>query len=228
MPYFCRAKSPRSLYNFHFQQHSFLLLPEKAIYWPARQCLIVADIHLGKVAHFRKAGLAVPQASAQADFTILQDVLQKYQPKHLLILGDLFHSHHNLAWEQFALFRRQYAACHFQLVEGNHDILKPEQYIALDIELLGPEFTFENLVFTHYPMKKPGPGLLNLCGHIHPGVRLSGKARQSMSFPCYYVQNNQMILPSFGQLTGLKILPAVKGATAYVILGSQISEVTFP
>jgi len=40
------------------------------------------------------------------------------------------------------------------------------------------------------------------CGHIHPGVNLSGRARQSITLPCFAFGKRQAILPSFGRFTG--------------------------
>jgi metallophosphoesterase superfamily enzyme len=38
----------------------FVLLPEKAAFWPAMKTLFVADFHLGKAASFRRAGIPLP------------------------------------------------------------------------------------------------------------------------------------------------------------------------
>ena len=40
------------------------------------------------------------------------------------------------------------------------------------------------------------------CGHIHPGVSLSGRARQHITLPCFAFGDKQVILPSFGKFTG--------------------------
>lgn len=37
-----------------------LMLPERALYWREQRVLFVADLHLGKDATFRQAGLPVP------------------------------------------------------------------------------------------------------------------------------------------------------------------------
>ena len=36
------------------------LLPERAVWWPAAGLLLVADVHLGKAATFRRLGQPVP------------------------------------------------------------------------------------------------------------------------------------------------------------------------
>ena len=41
--------------------HNFVLHPTGAIFWEEKKTLFLADIHLGKVAHFRKNGIAVPR-----------------------------------------------------------------------------------------------------------------------------------------------------------------------
>jgi len=41
------------------------LLPEKAIFLREEQVLIVADLHFGKINHFRQAGLPVPKSANQ-------------------------------------------------------------------------------------------------------------------------------------------------------------------
>jgi len=40
------------------------------------------------------------------------------------------------------------------------------------------------------------------CGHIHPGISLTGRARQHITLPCFAFGNKQCILPSFGKFTG--------------------------
>ncbi len=45
--------------DFNFLDQDLILLPQKAIYWKQQKALIAADVDLGKVGHFRKAGIAV-------------------------------------------------------------------------------------------------------------------------------------------------------------------------
>ena len=52
-----------SALNVHVAGEDLLLLPEKAVYWPAEQMLIVADIHFGKAASFRALGVPVPRGT---------------------------------------------------------------------------------------------------------------------------------------------------------------------
>ena len=84
--------------SFQLLNQDLLLLPQRAVYWQQQQMLIAADVHLGKVGHFRKAGIAVPSEMEQGDLGVLSDLVYEHQPQKLLFLGDLFHSDINADW----------------------------------------------------------------------------------------------------------------------------------
>jgi metallophosphoesterase superfamily enzyme len=54
--------------------------------------LIVSDLHFGKTGHFRKSGIAVPQSVYKKDLQRLFHQVQYFQPRKLIVVGDLFHS----------------------------------------------------------------------------------------------------------------------------------------
>lgn len=180
------------------------LLPQKAIYWQQERSLIVADVHLGKVGHFRKAGIAVPRDMEQNDLAVLSDLIHELHPDQIIFLGDLFHSDMNNDWEWFALWRRHFSKLKIVLIKGNHDIINDRHYLELDVELhqqlqIGP------FLMRHHPLNADGLEQTEayvFCGHIHPGVSLTGRARQHITLPCFAFGPRQVILPSFGRFTG--------------------------
>jgi uncharacterized protein len=196
------------------------LLAEKAIFWHNQQTLLVSDLHLGKAGHFRGAGLAVPQTDSH-DLAILTTLLQVWQPRRLLFLGDLFHSKQNLEWQQFANWRKQYPDLQVVLVKGNHDILPLVLYKEaniLVIEMLA-EYPF---VFTHIPLAAPPPNLYNLCGHLHPAVQITGKGKQKLTLPCFFFGKEVGFLPAFGSFTGLAKLQVAETDEAYLLVGKDV------
>ena len=58
----------------------------------------------------------------------------------------------------------------------------------------------------HVPVSPPTG--YALCGHIHPGVRLSGSGGQSERLPCFVLGRRRAILPAFGGFTGLALVSA--------------------
>ena len=109
------------------------LLSEKAIIWKSRSILLVADLHLGKVTHFRKAGIGIPQLAETDTLERLAQLLLDYPVKEVWILGDLFHSSYNRAWDKFKTFVGQLKDIKFVLVKGNHDILNEKEYAELNL-----------------------------------------------------------------------------------------------
>lgn len=181
-----------------------ILLPQKAIYWQQEKALIAADVHLGKVGHFRKAGIAVPRDMEQDDLAVLSDLVHEHRPEKIIFLGDLFHSDMNNDWDWFALWRRHFPKLQIILIKGNHDIINDRHYINLDVALhmqllIGP------FLMRHHPLDQESlekaEGYV-FCGHIHPGVSLSGRARQHITLPCFAFADKQVVLPSFGKFTG--------------------------
>src|SRR5436190_20499208 len=72
-----------------FAGQSLRLLPDHAVYWPARNTLLVADLHLGKDAAFRTAGVPVPAGSTAKDLSRLSSLIGLSGAQRLVILGDL-------------------------------------------------------------------------------------------------------------------------------------------
>src|SRR5207253_10548069 len=87
---------------FTLKDQTLKLLPEKAIFWQEEKLLFMADVHLGKVNHFRKSGIAVPTKLVHDEIDRLSRLIDSYEPDSLCVLGDLFHSHRNKEWEIFA------------------------------------------------------------------------------------------------------------------------------
>jgi DNA ligase-associated metallophosphoesterase len=196
------------------------LLPEKALYSPFHKTLLAADIHLGKVGHFRQAGIALPGGLAEADLITLDKLLNEFETQHIIILGDLFHSGINYDINLFTTWREKHKSLNINLVKGNHDILSDEIYNYFDIILHKKYFLWNKILLTHQPL---GNGLeLNgcdyvLCGHVHPAVRLIGKGKQSIKLPCFFFGEKQGILPAFGAFTGKWIIRPRASERVYAI-----------
>ncbi|GAC1310973.1 MAG: ligase-associated DNA damage response endonuclease PdeM [Mucilaginibacter sp.] len=189
---------------FKLLNQDLLLLPQKAIYWQQEKALIAADVHLGKVGHFRKAGIAVPRDMEQSELAALSDLIDEHKPEKIIFLGDFFHSDMNSDWDWFILWRSQFPKLEVILVRGNHDIIDDSYYHQLNISLHDRLFVGPFLML-HHPLsveEQQTAAGYSFCGHIHPGVRLVGKGRQQITLPCFAFGEKQAILPSFGKFTG--------------------------
>ncbi len=193
---------------------------ERVLFWKKEKMLIVSDLHLGKAGHFRKHGIPVPTEVHLHDLQRLAGLLKTYQPDRLLLLGDLFHSDFNEEWMDLLQFRKHHFSVDFLLVQGNHDVLRRELYQTSGIRV-EPEWLQDPFHFTHDATDSK---LYNISGHVHPGVRLLGYARQGLSLPCFFFKPNGGILPAFGNFTGTYKIRPTKGSRVFAVSDDQVIE----
>lgn len=193
---------------------------------PTQKTLIVADLHFGKVNHFRRAGLPVPLKANHRNAERLIELIQRHEPVTAYFLGDLFHSTYNDDWEVIGQIVRHFPACRFELIRGNHDILSEQQYRRHGIEVR-ESHRIGKLLLTHEPVDNPVDGI-NLSGHLHPAARLVGKGRQSILLPCFWHSRHRFILPAFGSFTGLAPIYPAEGDAVYLVTADKIVEMRSP
>ena len=203
------------------------LLPEKAVLLPQHGAVLIADPHFGKAAHFRKAGIPIPEKVHVQDFLKIQKLIQDHAPKEVYFLGDLFHSDWNTSWTDLEEFAGYFPGCRFHLVKGNHDILPEKLYHRGVWEIHSNPIIIGNFLLSHEPAEKIPAKLFNLCGHIHPGIALYGTARQRMVLPCFFQKNSQLILPAFGRFTGVVSMASGPNDRAFAVAGKKVVEVKF-
>ncbi|APQ18150.1 ligase-associated DNA damage response endonuclease PdeM [Maribacter hydrothermalis] len=201
---------------------SFTMHPHGVLFWQEKSILLISDVHLGKVSHFRKFGAAVPQKAVQKNFDLLDEVIAYFKPEVIVFMGDLFHSSLNKEWKIFEKWTSNITS-KIILVVGNHDIISPVKYKELGIEVV-PEIQLDSFLLTHHPEEKKG--FFNICGHIHPAVRLKGIGKQSMRLRCFYKTDGQLLLPAFGEFTGSHTISPVKNCQIFALLDNTVFPIT--
>jgi DNA ligase-associated metallophosphoesterase len=200
------------------------LSAERALYWEEQRALVLSDLHLGKSGHFRKAGIAVPQAVLKEDMQRLMTLLHHFRPEQLIVVGDFFHSHANRELDLFKRWRHDVAGLPIKLVRGNHDILKQEWYQEAAIDVIEPDLLLGPFLFTHDRcVNSEAP--YTFCGHIHPGIVIHGLGRQSLRFPCFYFTPQYCILPAFGKFTGLAAVQPARSDTVFAIVEQTLMRI---
>ena len=182
--------------SINFAGEQLTLNQYRSIFWDKEKSLILSDLHLGKTAHFRKNGIALPNGVIEKDLENLQKVIEHYKPEQIIIVGDLFHAELNSEIEIFRKWFEDFNTIKWLLVKGNHDRFS-EEFGIEETEI----YETENLIFSHESLDSLQKTQIG--GHIHPGVSLMAQNRQKLKFPCFLVSENQIILPAFSQFTGL-------------------------
>ena len=204
-----------------------ILDKSRAIYWEAKKMLVISDLHLGKSAHFRQHGIQVPSTVGATDLQRLTALVKKYTTDILLIAGDMFHHKMNSDIIDFENWRNAFSAMKVVLIKGNHDLLNTADYHRLNIELHEKELLCHPFRFIH-DQPKEFDEYYNITGHIHPGVTIYGKARQSLKFPCFYFGKTCAILPAFSLFTGLSKIKHEEDDRFYAITPKEVLQIHLP
>ena len=180
-----------------------LLLAAKALYWPQRQLLCVADAHFGKAAAYRALGQPVPHGTTADNLARLDALLAVYPCRQLVFLGDFLHARASRTAATLALlhaWRRRHSDLLCTLVRGNHDLRAGDPPTSLDMETVDEPLLIGPLALRHIPAAHAGHHVI--AGHEHPVFHLTGKGRQQVRLPCFHTTAQMTVLPSFGDFTG--------------------------
>lgn len=183
--------------------HAFLLLADKALYWPQHKTLLIADIHFGKAAAYRALGQPVPQGTTSYNLQRINALLNLYSIEKIIFLGDFLHapkSHAPSTLSALRAWRHQHASVQCLLIRGNHDLRAGDPPPDLNITVVTEPYLMEGFALQHIP--KPHATHHVIAGHVHPTYRLLGLGRQRLVLPCFYHERDLTILPSFGDFTG--------------------------
>jgi uncharacterized protein len=208
------------------QDETLVLHHKGAMYWPSRQQLFVSDLHLGKAAHFRKAGIPLREGHDARTMARLEVLMEFFRPAEVVFLGDLFHSDHNLAWDVFAQWcGKQTARLHLLL--GNHDVLAPLAYRSAGLVLHRGMLADGPFVFMHeVPPHHGSEGGYAVGGHVHPGIRLALRGGQGARLPCFLLGLHRMLLPAFGENTGCHYLKPQSQERVFACLREGLMDVS--
>ena len=189
-----------------------VLLPGRAAFLPKTSTVVCSDIHLGKAATFRHAGITIPEGSAQHDLQRLTGIVQTCRARRLLITGDLFHARSGCTQQvldEFSVFCEQVSLSHnteVVLVLGNHEQSLGNNFRPHEIgikrcekEIIEPPFRFIHDHQSHFDAQ---PDYFTIAGHVHPTVTIKGTSGDQLTCRCFATTGTTLLLPAFGSFTG--------------------------
>lgn len=224
-PNTARSRAPTRAFETSLCDERVTLLAERALYWPREHSLFVADVHLGKAAAFRAAGIPLPRGATATDLARLSRLIADTRAKRLIVLGDFLHARSGRVQalaDTFRAWRDTHATLDVLLVRGNHDARAGDPPPEWDVSCVNEPHALPPFLACHR-VESPQTGYA-LCGHVHPGVRVYGMGEQSARLPCFVLGARRAILPAFGRFTGLADITPSPGDRVVAIGG----EFLFP
>ncbi|WCT78939.1 ligase-associated DNA damage response endonuclease PdeM [Novosphingobium humi] len=183
---------------FSFADHEWLISNSRAVYWPAQQALLVADLHLEKASWFAQTGQMLPPYDSRETLERLSAAAAMTGARRVLCLGDNFHDDDGPARmepEAARLLGDLTRRLEVVWIVGNHDAGMTRAMAGDVVE----DLMLDGIALRHEA--EPGETGPEISGHYHPKLRLRVRGRM-ISRPCALRSENRLILPAFGALTG--------------------------
>ncbi|MEL6858901.1 MAG: ligase-associated DNA damage response endonuclease PdeM [Pseudomonadota bacterium] len=182
--------------HLHVRGELLTPLPQGALWWAAEQTLVVSDLHLEKGSSFAARGQMLPPYDTSATLHCVEALVETYQPKRVISLGDSFHdrkAEHRMDDQDAERVRALTAKTDWVWVEGNHDPDPPEHLGGRPCKVL----RVRDLVFRHEPTGESG----EVAGHLHPCAKIVSRVR-SLRRRCFATDGERLIMPAMGAFTG--------------------------
>lgn len=205
---------------------AIVLLPERAAYWPSRRTLLVADAHIGKAATFRAGSIPVPRGTTKEGLDRLDAAVTRSGATRVVFLGDLLHAREGRDPDTLGLlarWRQSRVELELVLVRGNHDRGAGDPPGDTGIRCVDAPMIEGPFALAHYP--RPVDAGYVIGGHLHPAAILRGAARQRERLACFWIGAKAMVLPAFGDFTGLADVIPEEGDEVHVIADGRVHYV---
>lgn len=199
---------------------------DRTLFRPGRSTLYVADVHLGKAATFRAAGIPAPEATTRADLDRLATALAESAARRLVVLGDLLHAAAGVVdpmRSTVAAWRRDRPELEVSLVVGNHDSRAgavPSEWRFAEV---GPRLDDAGILCVHDPVAGTAP---YLAGHLHPAVAVGDRDGFRRRMPAFILGGGSLLLPAFTAFAGGATTRLAEGERAFAADGRAVLEVT--
>jgi DNA ligase-associated metallophosphoesterase len=207
---------------------TFIALPQKAFFWVEEFTLLLSDIHFGKTATFRAAGIAIPEGSTTDDLKRLSDAVELTNAKKIIFLGDLIHHRTGktrLITEQLKNWIEERPNREFVLITGNHDKSSDGISEIPQIKVVDELIIRNKFLLRHHPESQKG--FFVICGHLHPAVRLRGTGHDSLRLACTHFSKNMAVLQAFGSFTGTSIIRPEPGDTVFMAHDGEVFSIKY-
>ncbi|MEO5717497.1 MAG: metallophosphoesterase [Chthoniobacterales bacterium] len=178
---------------------NLLLDGRLALFHETESWLAVADLHFGYELSQRAAGRLMPLWGMTSIEDRLVELIEEYQPRRLIIVGDLVHDRASTvaASELLARLRER---CDVIALAGNHD-----RHAGRTIEF-SPRWETPDFVFHHGHCEPEETGRICIIGHHHPAASITDGAGLRLKFPAFVQEETgtvrRWILPAFSPWAG--------------------------
>jgi len=161
---------------------------------------VLGDLHLGYESALEEEGMYIPRMNTESIRDAMNNMLSRYEPERVVLLGDIKHDFKRSKWEAKAevmkIMELLKEASEVIVVKGNHDnflqnILSEIGLNAFDyVDICGFRMEHGHVDSGVRPV---------IIGHEHPSVRIPGVMSGGVKMQCFVHQKEDgvIVLPPF-------------------------------
>lgn len=165
---------------------------------------VLGDLHLGYEKALEDEGLYLPRTNTETIRKALNRILSKYEPEHVVLLGDIKHDFRRSKFEAreevTRVMRLLTEAAQVTVIKGNHDnflqnTLNETGLMLVDYaDICGFRLEHGHVDSGVRPV---------IIGHEHPSVRIPGAVSGGMKLQCFVhaKEDGVIVLPPFSPLS---------------------------
>lgn len=176
--------------------------PTGALYWPAEDALIVADLQLSKCSYLDDDDVLLPPYDTASAFEKLEEALDRYDPARVVALGNSFAglmdsalSPHQLDWLLDMMEAREW-----YWVMSQDANLKPDCIEGIVV----PHMMLGGIKFRAEPLRAPVAN--EIAGGLHPVAQIN-EFGWAVRGRCFVSNGMRMVLPAMGSYSaGVNVL----------------------
>ena len=187
-----------SMVTLQARGQTLMLLPEKAVFLPDSDTLLVADAHIGQAPGVRHHGVPAPGGTTEASLGILTRLIRRLDARRIVFLGEFLHS--ALALEPSTLasvrrWRELHGAVELTLIRGSHDGQGLDPPAMLDVQVFDAPLMHRGLTLTYQPRWVEADFVIG--GHLHPCVSVRGRTAWSsgVETSCRVMRRSTFVAP---------------------------------
>jgi hypothetical protein len=162
--------------------------------------VVLGDLHLGYERALEQEGMYLPRINTESIREALNDIITKYEPERIVLLGDIKHDFRKAGYEERQevrkIFKLLSEAAQVVAVKGNHDnylqnIVSDLGFLVVDyIDIMGFRLEHGHTDSGVRPV---------IIGHEHPSVRIPGSVGGGLKIQCFVhaEKDGVIVLPPF-------------------------------
>ncbi|WP_201860652.1 ligase-associated DNA damage response endonuclease PdeM [Microvirga soli] len=190
-------KNKQTTHEIELKGQLALLDLTGAMYLPAHDALLVADLHFEKGSSFARRGMMLPPYDTRETLLALSDAVFRFNPKTVIALGDSFHDiggPDRLGTEERTTLSGVQQGRDWIWVTGNHDRILPDSIGGQVVE----EMALGSLTLRHEPAAGKQA---EVAGHLHPVGKVVMRGRSTRR-RCFLTDGSRCVMPALGAYAG--------------------------